>query len=158
MASPTPSALPMSPGSMSPTSSKPSSPVPHVKTQHPSRLSNLLRGRTLGSPTESSKNVPHASSPTEALVAMQRDQPRRIAEYHRSSLVEGMLVGGQAHQLVQQGKIPPPMVKQKTEPALKYKPFQQVATLCHFLACAVCTAVGLLFALPSNWSIVWSLW
>ena len=117
----------------SPVNSSPSSPVLRPRSQPPSRLGTLLRGKSLGSPTETSMGLPHVSSPTETLAAMQRDQPRRIAEYHRSSLVEGMLVGapgGLAHRLSHkqggQAKTPPPMIKQKTEPALKYKPFQQV--------------------------------
>ena len=82
------------------------------------------------------------TSPTETVALRQRDQPRRIAEYNRDSFtgeeIEGLNVSGEESGHKEASPPPttatnpspvPPMVKQKTEPALKYKPFQQVEPL-----------------------------
>lgn len=108
----------------------------------PAKLAQGLSSFTLGTP-------PSRKAPTETFAKMQRDQPRRIAEYNRRSLIDDDEDGESLNvsaflppeQVAPPSQTPtpssdhhkihthPPMVKQKTEPALKYKPFQQVEPL-----------------------------
>ena len=88
------------------------------------------------------KCPPRVSSPTEAVAQFSREQPRRIAEYNRNSFGETE----ECPIILQATPAKAPLVRQRTEPALKYNAYQQVEPLYGIRhAAAVVVVMGMMW-------------